>query len=182
MSVCLPVKFKKREKSWRSKCCKWSEVKVLVTQLCPTLCDPMDCSLPGSSVHGILQVRILEWVAIPFSRGSSRPRDQTWVSCIAGRFFTIWAPKCCKHLNKYNIFVHTQLAGRYIPFLPDNFLSPLCVFHLNTIHFLQKNKWYPFLTRFSAGNKTNGQLHKAPWVRSYTWLIVAWSLTGPRVT
>ena len=48
---------------------------VLVTQLCLTLCDPMDCSLPGSFVHGILQARILEWVAISFSRGSSQPRD-----------------------------------------------------------------------------------------------------------
>ena len=47
-------------------------MKVLVTQLCSTLCDPMDCSTPGSSVHGILQARILEWVAIPFSRGSSQ--------------------------------------------------------------------------------------------------------------
>ena len=46
-----------------------------VAQLCPTLCDPMDCSLPGFSVHGILQARLLEWVAISFSRGSSRPRD-----------------------------------------------------------------------------------------------------------
>ena len=48
-----------------------------VTQLCPTLCDPVDCSLPGFSVHGILQARILEWVTISFSRGSSRPRDRT---------------------------------------------------------------------------------------------------------
>ena len=55
--------------------------------------DPMDCCLPDSSVHGILQVRILEWVAIPFSRGSSQPRDRTWVSCTAGRFFTIWATR-----------------------------------------------------------------------------------------
>ena len=51
----------------------------------------MDCSLPSSSVHGISQARILEWVAIPFSRGSSRARDWTWVSCIAGGFFTLWA-------------------------------------------------------------------------------------------
>ena len=58
---------------------KWSEV----AQSCPTLCDPMDCSLPGSSVHGILQARILEWIAISFSRGSSWPRDQTLVSCIS---------------------------------------------------------------------------------------------------
>ena len=51
------------------------------------LCDPMDCSLSGSSVHWILQARTLQWVAFPFSKGSSGPRDWTWVSCIAGRFF-----------------------------------------------------------------------------------------------
>ena len=59
--------------------------------VCPTLCDLMDCSPPGSSVYGILQARILEWVAMASSRGSFRPRDQTCVSCvscIAGRFFT----------------------------------------------------------------------------------------------
>ena len=66
-------------------------VKALVAQSCLTLCDPMDCSLPGSSVHGILQGRILEWVAILFSRGSSWLRDWIWVSRIAGRFFTVWA-------------------------------------------------------------------------------------------
>ena len=56
-----------------------------VSQLCPTLCDPVNCSLPGSSVHGVLQARILEWVAISISRGSSWPRDRTRVSHIAGR-------------------------------------------------------------------------------------------------
>ena len=61
------------------------KAKVLVTQWWPSLCNTMDRSLPGSSVHGILQARILEWVPIPFSRGSSRPRDQTQVSCIEGR-------------------------------------------------------------------------------------------------
>ena len=64
-------------------------MSMLVTQLCTTLCDPMDCGSPGSSVHGILQARILESIAIPFSRGSSLPRDRTWVSHISGRFFTI---------------------------------------------------------------------------------------------
>ena len=67
------------------------KVEVVVTQSCPTLCDPEDWSLPGSSVYGILQARKLEWVAISFSRGSSRPRDGTQVSSIAGRLFTIWA-------------------------------------------------------------------------------------------
>ena len=68
-------------------------MKVLVSQSCPTLWDLLHYSPPGSSVHGILQARILEWVAIPFSRGSSRPKDQTQVSCIAGRFLTIWATR-----------------------------------------------------------------------------------------
>ena len=64
-----------------------------VAQSCPTLCDPMDYSLPGSSVHWIFQARVLEWVAISFSRGSSRPRDWTQVSHIVGRRFTIWATR-----------------------------------------------------------------------------------------
>ena len=57
-----------------------------VTQLCPTLCDPMDYGTPGSSVHGISLARRLEWAAISFCRGSSQPRDGTGVSCIVGRF------------------------------------------------------------------------------------------------
>ena len=71
-----------------------------VTQSCPTLCDPMNCSLPGSSVHGIFQARVLEWVAIAFSRGSSGPRDRTRVSCIAGGRFTVWASREAKGSNK----------------------------------------------------------------------------------
>ena len=73
----------------------------LLTYLCLTLCDPLDCNPPGSPVLGISQARILEWVAISSSRGSSQPMDQThvsWSSCIAGKFFTHWAirasPKC----------------------------------------------------------------------------------------
>ena len=65
------------------------EVKVLVAQLCPTLCEPVDCSPLDSSVHGILQARILEWVAIPFSRGLPEPGIEAGSTHIAGRFFTI---------------------------------------------------------------------------------------------
>ena len=61
------------------------KVKLLVAQSCTMLWDPMDCSLSGSSVYEISQTRILEWVAIPFSKGSSWPRDWTWVSYITGR-------------------------------------------------------------------------------------------------
>ena len=87
---------------------------MLFAQLCLTLCDPIDCSLPGPSVHGILQARILEWVAIPFSRGSPQPRGQTRVSCIAGGFFIIWAireaPKALKWTLNDWIFM-TQKAN-----------------------------------------------------------------------
>ena len=65
------------------------EVKVLAAQSCLILCDPMDCSLPGSSVQGIFRGK--NTGVIPFSKGSSWPRDRTRVSCIAGRFSTIWA-------------------------------------------------------------------------------------------
>ena len=86
--------------------------KVLVAESCPTLCNPMDYSPPGSSVHGILQTRILEWVAISSSRGSSQPRDRTQVFCITGRFFTIWATK--KPLeagNSLSQFIYTFLPS-----------------------------------------------------------------------
>ena len=73
---------------------------VLAAQSCPTLCNAMDFSQPGSSVHGIFQARILEWVAIPFSRASSQPRDRAQVSYIVGRFFTIWATRAIKTKNK----------------------------------------------------------------------------------
>ena len=68
-------------------------VHVLVTQSCPTLCNPINWSPPGSSIHGILQARVLEWVAISFSRESSKPRDQTRVSQIPGRCFNLWATR-----------------------------------------------------------------------------------------
>ena len=68
------------------------EPRKKVAQLCPALYDSMACSLPGSSVQGILQARILEWVAFPFSRRTSPPGNQTRVSCIAGRFFTTEPP------------------------------------------------------------------------------------------
>ena len=68
------------------------EKKELVAQLCLNVCNPIDCSLPGISVYGILQARIVEWVAISYSRVYSQTRDQTQVSCIVGRFFTTEPP------------------------------------------------------------------------------------------
>ena len=81
------------------------EMKVKVTQSCPTLCDPMDCSLLGSSIHGILQTRILEWVAVPFSRGSSHSRDRTQVPLIAGRFLPSEPPEKPKNTGVGNQWI-----------------------------------------------------------------------------
>ena len=96
------------------------KVKVLVAQLCLTLGDPMDCSLPDSSVHRILQARILEWVAMPFSRRSSWPRDKTWVSYIQADFYHLshkGSPRSlintCKKGKKYiqsSVWKHVMLA------------------------------------------------------------------------
>ena len=92
-----------------------------VSQSCLTLCNPMDCSLPGSSVHGFFQARVPEWVSISFSRGSSQPRDRAWVSCTAGRFFTNWAtreapiktsPVCWCGVSHWLLYI---LKNPYVP-------------------------------------------------------------------
>ena len=87
-----------------------SESESEVAQSCPTLCDPMDCSSPGSSVHGILQATILEWGAISFSRRSSRSRDRTQVSCIAGRRFNLWPTKSCSQCVYILLFYFQAVA------------------------------------------------------------------------
>ena len=92
-----------------------------------SLCDPVDCSLSDSSVHGILQVRTLEWVAIPFSKGSSQPRDPTWVSLIENRFFfffTIWATRdICVNIQYLFSFYFTLYDRLWVhPYLA--FMAP----------------------------------------------------------
>ena len=88
----------------------FSSMKVLVAQSYTTLWNAMDYSPPGSSLHGIFQARILEWVAIPFSRGSSQTRDQTQVSCGRGRFFT-----CCTTKEaQYNVLIYIMLIQFWV--------------------------------------------------------------------
>ena len=89
-----------------------------VVQSCLTLWDPMDCSLPGSSVHGMPQARILEWVAISFSRRSSCPRGWTRVSGIVGRRFTIWATR---EVNIIKAFTKNLGLASYLMIKPESF-------------------------------------------------------------
>ena len=92
-----------------------SESESEVTQSCPTLCDPMDCSLPGFSVHGVFQARILEWAAISFSSRSCQPRDWTPVSHIVGRCFTIWATSEVPHDHLSNPICPLKLSLQVPP-------------------------------------------------------------------
>ena len=118
------------------------------------LCYPM--GLPDS-VHGILQARILEWVAISYSRGSSQPRYQTWVSCITGRFFTIWATICQYKIKRFFFFFLSLpssfgLFGNLLWAGPDSihcpalhFCGPLCGFFV-----LVFSSWVVFSFHLSA--------------------------------
>ena len=99
--------------------------KCLVAASCPTLCNPMDCSLPGSSSMGILQAGILERVAYPFSRGSFRPRNRTGVSCIAGGFLTSWAIRSDQSLSRVRLFATPWIAARQVSLSITNSRSSL---------------------------------------------------------
>ena len=91
--------------------------RCLLTKSCPTLLQPMDCSLPGFSVRGILQARILEWVAMAFSRGSSRPRDRTCISCIARRvLYLAWL--VTRRAQPYHIFAYFWLNTQLLIHIP----------------------------------------------------------------
>ena len=103
----------------------WSGSESEVAQSCPTLCNPVDCSPPGSSVHGILQARILEWVAISFSRGSSWPRDRTQVSCIAGRRFNLWATREAQDGIKQGLKPPSSICVEYLS--PALHFQSVCV-------------------------------------------------------
>ena len=89
-----------------------------VTQSCLTFCDPMDYSPPDSSVYGVFQARILEWVAISFPRQSSRPRDRTWVSSTPGSLLALWATRedqACSLLGcaGSSLCMHTRICGMW---------------------------------------------------------------------
>ena len=107
--------------------CFYTVKSTLVPQSCLTLCDPMDCSPLVSSVHRIPQARILEWAAMFSSKGSSQPRDWTWVSCIAGRSITVWAtrePKCCiqdwgKNIHNCFLDITAQVSCVFVFLFPE---------------------------------------------------------------
>ena len=122
----------------------------VVTKSCPTLCDPMGCSLPGSSVHRILQARVLEWVATSYSRGSSRPRDRNSVSCV---------PCIGRHILIHSTTRKVQL----LLFLSCKLLSHVCVF---LTWLTRRRQWHP--TPVLLPGKSHGQrslVGCSPWDR-----------------
>ena len=155
---------------------KWSPcVCASLLQLCLTLCDPKDCSPPGSSLHGILQVRILEWVAMPSTRGSSPPRDRTgisFVSCIAGGFFTSWVTR--EAPSKWSVipqtFHHCPLLPCFLLHIPH---IPISYFYFPTSTVLFLYNLLPGISHsisFVCWNLpesiTHYLLHGLPWLPS----------------
>ena len=129
-----------------------SESESEVTQSSPTFCNPMDCSLPGSSVHGIFQARILEWVAISFSRRSSWPRDWTQVSGIVGRCFIIWATREAIESvmpSKHLVLCHPLLL------LPSVFPS-IRVFSNESVLCIRWPKYWSFSFSINPSNEYSG--------------------------
>ena len=124
---------------------EWSRVLVicevvggLVAKSCLSLCDPMDCSLPGSSALGILQPRILEWVAVSFSRGSFQPMNWSQVSCIVGRSFTNWAMReiIWEQVQLFSLCKQRSLFFLCGPFLKCiEFVAVLFLFHILGVFF-----------------------------------------------
>ena len=123
--------------------CEWI-VKVKSLSRVPTLRDPMDCSLPGSSVHGIFQARVLEWVTVSFSRRSSRPRDWTRVSHIVGRCFTTWATRGVSEFNFFfffKVFSRKGLLLFVMPWIVFRFSNNSEHVHINySFHLLILNR------------------------------------------
>ena len=117
-----------------------------VAQSCLTLCNPLDFSLPGSSIHGIFQVRVMEWIAIFFSWGSSQPRHQTWVSCISGRHFTIWV---------------TREAWVSLIFLRGSLVFPVLLFSSISLHHKLKKSFLSLLAIL--------------WNSEFTWVYISFS-------
>ena len=125
---------------------KISKLKLKVAQSCPTLCEPMDYT-----VHVILQVRIQEWVAFPFSRGSSQPRDQTQVSCTADRIFTSWATRELAKSIKTTWLIDMLIIDLYCfsTSTPHTIFMVILQNYQGTLHvikvLLEKNNYFTYL-------------------------------------
>ena len=140
-------------------------------QSCSTLCDPMDCSLPGSSVRGIFQARILEWVAISFSRGSSWPRDRTQVSSTADRRFTVWATREAYNQNTVKKCIHRSIPETIWSLSSGCFGTHSTLLHdirinlrtLASINYLEKNRspgvLFAFVSSSTSFSITGNWLH-----------------------
>ena len=116
-----------------------------VAQSCLTLCDPMDCSLPGSSIHGIFQAKVLEWGAIAFSRACSWPRVRTWVSHIVGRCFTIWATR--EVLTMHNVSLFFFPLNKYCKCLSKNILLVTIFNNCKVFYYIPQFFWTFFSPR-----------------------------------
>ena len=132
-------------------------VSVLVAQSCLTLCYPMDCDPPGPSVHGIFQVRILEWVTMSSSSRSLQPRDWTCISHIAGIFFTFRTTKEAPIYIYYNFFIHLSTDG-HLSFSISCLVNNVAIMNMGVKKSLQNNDFVSFGYTLRIG------------IASYSWV------------
>ena len=155
------------------------KLKVKVTQSCPAVFNPMDCSLTGSFVHRILQAGILQWVAILFSRGSSWSRDQTQVSSTASRFFTIWttgeALTTWTFVGKVMSLLCNSWSRFVIAFLPRNkhfLISRLCLFYDSILMAESKDELKSLLMKVKEESEKVGLKFNIQ--KTKIWHLVPW--------
>ena len=151
-----------------------------VAQSCPTLCDPVDCSLPGSSIHGIFQARVPEWLAISFSRGASR--DGTCISCISGRCFTIWAPREAHsggYIVQYEKWYKWKLCLLFLLKHQRHSLANLILPSFPVVPLLP---YYIYWNRIAESSPYSGggEFGSTPWRASKSWVRL-WSFSYPAV-
>ena len=129
---------------------------------------PLDCSLPGSSIHGIFQARVLEWVVISFSRGSSRPRGRTWVSHIAGRCFTVWATREAP-LHGVRVF-----AGKLL----DSFFFFSCTVALQCFSFCRTAEWISYACTYIHSLLDFHPIYPVPWFFCSSYPLPIWTVSS----
>ena len=149
-----------------------------VAQSCLTLCDTMDCSPPDSSIHGIFQARVLEWLAISFSRGSSRPRDRTQVSHIAGRRFTIWATRKPSDCDCSHEIKRCLLLGRKAMTNQDSTLKNRDITLLTKVHIVKAMVFPVAMYRCESWTIKKGECQRTDAFELWCWrrlLRIPWT-------
>ena len=163
------IPFLHASKSFSQSLTARMKVKVNVAQLCLTLCYPMDCT-----VHGILQARMLEWAAVPFSRGSSQPRNTTQISHFAGGFFTSWATREAQDTHCSRDTHCLVLIGIHVSTAPS-----VTLFFLSKVFSQAESDFHDYCINFFCQFSDTSLPSRCDWgLLQYHWTANSWFYLG----